>query len=147
MNSDIMGIQGGFRDVHELWASVIESAIASWLLYRQLGPAFLAPTIIVLICTGPTLGVGKFTSKRFRVAMQFLQRRVALSTAIIPNLVSIKASAMSYDLSALLHGYRVKQIDAMRRFRALTAVSTIFAFTPILLSPAVTISISMGVEL
>ena len=144
MNSDIMGVQGGFRDVHELWASVIESAVASWLLYRQLGPAFLAPIIIVLICTGLTLGVGKFTGPRFRAAMQFLQKRVALSAAVTPNLVAIKASAMDSGLATLIHGYRVKQIESMRRFRILTTVSTILAFAPILLSPVVTFSISMG---
>ncbi|KAK0649696.1 putative ABC multidrug transporter [Cercophora newfieldiana] len=144
MNSDIMGIQGGFRDLHELWASVIETAVASWLLYRQLGPAFLVPIIIVLICTGLTISLGKFTGKRFRESMQILQQRIGLSSAVIPNLIAIKAAAMAGTVGALLQGYRVQQIDAMKRFRILTTVSTILAFAPILLSPVVTFSISMG---
>ncbi|KAK3368432.1 hypothetical protein B0H63DRAFT_528802 [Podospora didyma] len=123
---------------------VIELAIASWLLYYQLGPAFLVPIVIFLICTGLTLGRGKFTGKPFRAAMQFLQKRVALSAAVTPDLVAIKASAMASGLAALIHGYRVKQIDAMRRFRILTTVSTVLTFAPNLLSPVVTFSTSMG---
>ncbi|KAK4444565.1 ABC transporter [Podospora aff. communis PSN243] len=144
MNSDIMGIQGGFQSLHELWASFIETAIASWLLYLQLGPAFVVPIIIVLICTGLTLVVGKYTGERFRASMQILQQRIGISSAAIPNLVSIKASAMTNTVGKLIQTYRIRQIDAMKRFRILTTISTVLAFAPILLSPVVTFSISMG---
>ncbi|KAK0612146.1 ABC transporter [Immersiella caudata] len=144
MNSDIMGIQGGFQSLHELWASAIETAIASWLLYRQLGSAFTVPIVIVFVCTGLTLIVSKYAGERFRASMEILQQRIGFSSAVIPNLVSIKASAIAHTVGTLIQDYRVRQIDAMKRFRILTVISTILAFAPILLSPVVTFSISMG---
>ena len=47
VNTDIERIQGGCRDRLEVWANVIEAGLASWLLEREIGPAFLAPIIVV----------------------------------------------------------------------------------------------------
>ncbi|KAI8955491.1 P-loop containing nucleoside triphosphate hydrolase protein [Xylaria longipes] len=40
----------GFLSLHETWASLIQAALASWLLYNQLGAAFAAPIATVTIC-------------------------------------------------------------------------------------------------
>lgn len=52
MNADLERIRFGLRSMHNLWASPIEIGLASWLLYRQLGLAFLAPVIVVTCCAG-----------------------------------------------------------------------------------------------
>lgn len=43
MSTDIERIAGGVTQVHETWASVVELAIAIWLLERQLGVAVVIP--------------------------------------------------------------------------------------------------------
>ena len=48
MSTDIENIALSLRQVHEVWASVIEIALALWLLERQMGPAFVAPAILTL---------------------------------------------------------------------------------------------------
>jgi ATP-binding cassette subfamily C (CFTR/MRP) protein 1 len=44
MSADLERICIGLRDIHEVWASLIELAVALWLLYRQMGLAVLTMT-------------------------------------------------------------------------------------------------------
>lgn len=39
MSTDIDSIASGVKDVHEIWASVLELGVAVYLLYLQIGPA------------------------------------------------------------------------------------------------------------
>jgi ATP-binding cassette subfamily C (CFTR/MRP) protein 1 len=48
MGTDIEKIALSLRQVHEMWASVIEIALALWLLQRQMGAAFAAPAVLTL---------------------------------------------------------------------------------------------------
>lgn len=48
MGTDIEKIALSLRQVHEVWASVIEIALALWLLERQMGAAFVAPAVLTL---------------------------------------------------------------------------------------------------
>lgn len=41
MVSDVQRIVASLAYIHELWASPIETAIGTWLLWRQLGPSSL----------------------------------------------------------------------------------------------------------
>ena len=47
MSADIDRIGGSFHFLHEWYASLIELALALWLLYRYLGTAMAAPTAFV----------------------------------------------------------------------------------------------------
>lgn len=46
MSTDTELICRSFVTLHEVWASPIECGVALYLLYRQLGLAFLAPMIV-----------------------------------------------------------------------------------------------------
>lgn len=48
MGTDIEKIALSLRQVHEVWASLIEIAIALWLLERQMGAAFVAPAVLTV---------------------------------------------------------------------------------------------------
>lgn len=48
MGTDIERIKGGMGMLHEVWASLLDIAIASWLLGQQLSLACLAPIVLVL---------------------------------------------------------------------------------------------------
>lgn len=135
VNSDVMRIQGGFRDLHECWASVVEVAIASWLLERKLGAAFVAPIIVVVLCFFASLLLGKFMGKKQGVWMKALQKRVAITTSVISAITSIKISGFSPQIQATIQSMRETELDAAKHFRAFITISTVIAFTPILISP------------
>lgn len=48
MGTDVERIVNSFRSLHEIWASIIEVAIAIYLLQRQIYLACLVPAIISL---------------------------------------------------------------------------------------------------
>lgn len=48
MGTDVERIASGFRSIHEMWASLIDIAVAIFLLERQLGVACLVPAVIVI---------------------------------------------------------------------------------------------------
>jgi hypothetical protein len=50
MSTDIEHINMGFRSLHDIWASFIQVAIASWMLYNQLGVVFVVPIVVVILC-------------------------------------------------------------------------------------------------
>src|SRR5690349_14412500 len=50
MSTDIERIRVGFRSLHETWASMIQAALAAWMLYNRLGVVFVAPIGIVIVC-------------------------------------------------------------------------------------------------
>ena len=52
MGTDVERIVSGFRDIHEIWASTISIAVATWLLERQLSGACVAPIIITAGVSG-----------------------------------------------------------------------------------------------
>lgn len=54
MIADVQGVVSGMTNIHEVWAGVIETGIAAWLLQRQVGLACL-----------PVVGLGIGTHHRF----------------------------------------------------------------------------------
>lgn len=59
-----------WRYVHELWAVPIEVGIALWLLYRQLGLAFLGPAGVAVISTAGTLILSKYIGNAQKIWME-----------------------------------------------------------------------------
>lgn len=135
MSSDVMQIQAGVRNMHEVWANLIEMAVASWLLYTHLGAAFVAPLIVVLLCYCASWGLGRFTGKRQGAWMKALQKRTGLTAAVVSGLVSIKLSGMAKYMTHTVQKWRKDELSAAKRFRLLTTGATIIAFTPGLISP------------
>lgn len=48
MSADCERITRGLMDLHELWANIIQVALATWLIETQLGIACVAPIAVTL---------------------------------------------------------------------------------------------------
>lgn len=48
IGTDVERIGQNFLSIHELWASIIEIGIATWLLKQQVFLACLAPVVVIL---------------------------------------------------------------------------------------------------
>jgi ATP-binding cassette, subfamily C (CFTR/MRP), member 1 len=48
MIADVEGVMGSVKHLNEAWASLIETALATWLLERQVGLASLSMIALVL---------------------------------------------------------------------------------------------------
>jgi ATP-binding cassette subfamily C (CFTR/MRP) protein 1 len=53
INNDVERMGHGMREVHEIWASLIEIALSLWLLEVRLGVSVVAAVLVIIgkICT------------------------------------------------------------------------------------------------
>ncbi|KAI2464664.1 ABC multidrug transporter [Annulohypoxylon bovei var. microspora] len=142
MSADIERVMSGLLYIHELWANLIEVALSGWLLYDLLGAAFVAPIVVVLICTlGVTFFV-RFMDKSQKAWMAGVQKRVGLTSGVIANMKNIRISGLTNPIVRFVEKLRVDELEAGSNFRKLMLVCAVFAFIPLLLSPAITFGVA-----
>ncbi|KAH8736482.1 P-loop containing nucleoside triphosphate hydrolase protein [Ilyonectria robusta] len=142
MSADLERIRFGFRPIHNLWASVVEVGIASWLLYNQLGLVFLAPVIVVICCSLAILVIVRHIGDSQKAWMSWVQKRVGLTASVVAKMKSVKMSGLTTPITDSIQQLRVDELAASGRFRGLTVVSSVIAFTPLLLSPVFTFAVA-----
>ncbi|KAL4785998.1 putative ABC multidrug transporter [Aspergillus varians] len=142
MGTDIERIKVGLRCVHETWASMIQAGLAAYMLYQQIGIAFVAPIGAILVCfTG--LGVlVNFTGDSQQSWMSGVQKRVGLTATVISSMKSIRISALSAPVSDYVQQLRVNELAAGARFRKILIVAAIFAFLPQRIAPPLTFAVT-----
>ncbi|KAH0376384.1 putative ABC multidrug transporter, partial [Aureobasidium melanogenum] len=138
MSTDMERIDLGFRSLHEVWASVIQAALASWLLYKQLGIVFVAPIGIVLASFIVLIIFMKFAGDSQRAWMTGVQKRVGLTATVIGSMKSLKLSGLSEAVGQFIQKLRVEELAFGARFRKLSIVAAFLGFLPFLLGPPLT---------
>ncbi|KAE8154372.1 P-loop containing nucleoside triphosphate hydrolase protein [Aspergillus avenaceus] len=142
MSSDIERIRLGFLNLHEFWANAIEVALASWLVERQLGAAFVAPLIVVLCCIAGAGFMNRYTGKRQKTWMGKIQKRVGLTATVIGNMKPLKISGITVPVARLIQSMRVDELQAASKFRLIYVIVVTLGYTPLALSPVVTFAVT-----
>lgn len=142
MSSDIERIRMGFRTLHDMWACVIEVALASWLLYIQLGLAFLAPIVVVVVCSLITSYLVRFTGASQKKWMAGAQKRVGLTANVIANMKNLKISGLTTPVGEYVQQLRLDELVASSRFRLLVVFAAFIGFCPLYLSPVFTFAVA-----
>jgi ABC-type multidrug transport system fused ATPase/permease subunit len=138
MSTDMERIDTGFRSLHETWACLVQAALASWLLYNQLGILFVAPIGVVLLSFTILLFFTKFAGSSQRAWMAGVQQRVGLTATVIGSMKSIKLSGLSEAVADYVQKLRVEELTAGSRFRKMTLVAAFLGFVPFFLGPPLT---------
>ncbi|KAI0113106.1 putative ABC multidrug transporter [Daldinia grandis] len=144
MSTDVERIMSGFKSLHEIWSNFIEVGLSSALLYRSLGAAFVVPIIIVLICASGVGVIIRFTGKRQRMWISGVQKRVGLTARVIATMKTIKLSGLTHPIAQIVEKLRVDELKASQKFRTLQLIAGVFAYTPLLVSPALTFAVAQG---
>ncbi|TEA21500.1 ABC transporter FUM19 [Colletotrichum sidae] len=148
MNTDTERIRGGISNIHELWSNLVEIIIACWLLYRQIGAAFVAPIVLVAVCAASSTSTAGITGRRNGAWMNMLQQQVAVTSKTIATMKAIKISALSGPVEDLMLALRHKEIKTGGKWRMMLVVSVAISFIPSSLGPVVafaTTSETLGV--
>lgn len=138
MSTDIERIVMGFGPLHDIWASIIQVALAGWMLYNQLGVVFVAPMGVVLVCFTGLVILMKFTGDSQRGWMAGVQKRVGLTATVIASMKNLKISGLSGAVSDFVQKLRVEELAAGSRFRKIAIIAAIFGFLPLMVSPPLT---------
>lgn len=138
MSTDMERIMMGFRSLHDIWASIIQAALAAWMLYVRLGVVFVVPMGVVVICFGGLAVLVNFTGDSQRAWMAGVQKRVGLTATVIASMKNLKISGLSAAVRDFVQRLRVEELAAGARFRKIAIVAALFGFTPLLISPPLT---------
>ncbi|KAF0316332.1 ABC multidrug transporter [Colletotrichum asianum] len=136
MGADVERIYTGLRLMHEVWANAIQIGLASWLLQRQLGLAFLAPLAIVLICFFISFAISKPAVPYQSAWMARVQKRIAATSAVLSNIKDLRVSGMIRPAAALVQREREDEIRVGERSRILIAISASSSQLPQAIAPA-----------
>lgn len=142
MSTDIERIIRGFNALHELWSTLIEVAIASWLLHGHLGAAFAVPLVTIFVCSGTVVFVSGYAGKLQRDWMTRIEKRVGLTARVIADIKGLKVVGVVDRVYDTIHGLRAREIKSGNRWRAIQIVSAFFALSPSVLSPLFTFAIT-----
>ncbi|PVH72950.1 putative ATP-binding cassette transporter [Cadophora sp. DSE1049] len=129
MSNDTEAICQAFRNLHEFWAVPTELAIALFLLYRQLGLAFLAPAAVALLSTGGILAMAKYMGRAQKVWMEGIQTRVDVTASMLGILTNV------------IQGLRVAEVKLSNLFRRLLCVRVFLGNSTSTLAPLATFAI------
>ncbi|GKZ25115.1 hypothetical protein AbraIFM66951_001571 [Aspergillus brasiliensis] len=138
MSTDMERIKMGLRSLHEIWASIIQAALAGWMLYTRLGVVFVAPMGVVIVCFSGLAILTNFTGDSQRAWMTGVQKRVGLTATVIACMKNLKISGLSAAIGDFVQRLRVEELAAGARFRQLAITAAILAYIPQLISPPLT---------
>ncbi|RYP06754.1 hypothetical protein DL764_002951 [Monosporascus ibericus] len=138
MSTDIERIDMGFMSLHDIWASIIQAALAGWMLYNQLGAVFVAPMVVVIVCFVGLVILMKFTGDSQRAWMAGVQKRVGLTATVIASMKNLKISGLSAAVGDSVQKLRVEELATGSRFRKISIIAALFGFIPLMLSPPLT---------
>ncbi|KAJ4856963.1 ABC transporter domain-containing protein [Trichoderma breve] len=142
MSTDIERARLGCTFIHEFWASVLESGIALWLLYRELGAAFVAPVVVCFVCIAFISIVGRLSGPRQNIWMQKVQERVGALSHIVTNMKTFKIAGLTDAAESLLQRFRETEVGAGSSWRMTMIMAAIIGFAPSMISPFITFAVT-----
>lgn len=138
MSTDMERIILGLQFIHEIWAAVIQSSIATYLLGRQMGVACVAPVVIVVICSGATIWSSGRSTAHQKKWMEAVQSRVAITSNMLSSMKSVKMRGLEDVVLGVLQELRAKELRQGSRFRYITMLTAVIGFVPQLVGSAMT---------
>ncbi|OAA63457.1 ABC transporter, transmembrane domain, type 1 [Niveomyces insectorum RCEF 264] len=125
-------------NLHELWASPIEAAVAVFLLYRQLGLAALAPIVVAILVTNGMLQLARFFGTAKKKWMRGIQTRVDVTASVLASMKEVKMLGLSDVVATMIQNLRVTELDLSKQYRRLMTIQTFIAMNTATISPLAT---------
>ncbi|KAK7956876.1 uncharacterized protein PG986_006098 [Apiospora aurea] len=138
MSTDVEAIARAARFIHDIWADIVQVAIATWLLSRQIGPAAVVPIIVCLLSLGLTFYMSPKAQGAMGAWVEKVQRRVGITSRMLGHMKGIKISGLTKSLAGSINQMRTDEIKAAAPFRLISSLSATVGQIPILLAPFAT---------
>ncbi|PWY89417.1 P-loop containing nucleoside triphosphate hydrolase protein [Aspergillus sclerotioniger CBS 115572] len=119
VNVDAANTVQGFRAMHDLWASFVTVALCLWLLYLQLGLAFVAPLLSTIVFTALTVSVSPIMIRRQRSWVEATERRLGVIIRTISSIKEIKMMGLGSRMEQSIQQLRRDEVR-MARYEAVS---------------------------
>lgn len=117
LGADIPQIVAGFQFVHEVWASLLNVGIATYLLQRKLSLACLAPVLLVLVFLAITSKIAPTAGTRQRRWIEKIQERLKATSDSLESLKAIKMLGLTQTVTNLIQKLRKEEIKSSTSYR------------------------------
>ncbi|PYI34585.1 ABC transporter [Aspergillus indologenus CBS 114.80] len=144
MSTDVERVIMGLMQLHEFWANPLQVAIVSWLLQRQIGTAFVAPLMVVILGAIMSTVVMQFVGPKQIAWMQAIQKRVGHTSTVIATMKHLRISGLTQPVEDSIRALRRDELHAGGKFRTFLVISVGIGFMPVLLSPIFAFAFSLG---
>ncbi|KAH7320765.1 putative ABC multidrug transporter [Stachybotrys elegans] len=140
MSTDIERISAGLGYLHDVWGSIVEVAIAVWLLWRELGKPVVATILIASLCIVLAMIVGKESGRRQQAWIEAVQRRIAVTAKVLPSMKTIKMTGLVGSVTSTLEKYRLDEVLASKRWRGIQVSMVAIGFLHSALAPVISLT-------
>ncbi|KAH8695211.1 P-loop containing nucleoside triphosphate hydrolase protein [Talaromyces proteolyticus] len=117
MSTDVERVTSGLRMFPELWANIIQIAVAIWLLQRTLYLAVLGPTLVTIVCTGLAVWVASGAGDAQKSWLDRIQSRVAATASMLGVMKSVKMTGLTKPLGKRISDLREEEVKSSFTFR------------------------------
>ncbi|KAF3400200.1 Multidrug resistance-associated protein 1 [Penicillium rolfsii] len=117
MSADVDSIETFAEMIHETWAQIVEVLVGTILLARQIGWLAPMPLFIVFGCSRMSLYVAKNLQTRQKDWSAATQDRLAMISAILGGIKSMKVLGLEQATSSLVSSLRAREIAMSIRLR------------------------------
>ncbi|KAF7940314.1 uncharacterized protein EAE98_000441 [Botrytis deweyae] len=142
--ADVDKIISASAYIHEIWAAVLETGLATWLLWRQIGPSSLTVLAVALICAMGSIFLGKHLGKAQQTWLAGTEKRIAATRKMLSSLKAIKMMGASQRVRMTIEKFRDLEFVASKSFRTLLIGSLISSYSSLTLAPVVAFGTYIG---
>ncbi|KAG9251894.1 P-loop containing nucleoside triphosphate hydrolase protein [Emericellopsis atlantica] len=125
MASDVQRVVSGTKYLHEIWAGLLEAAIATYLLQQLMGLSSLAMLGLALACGSLSTLVAKKIGAHQQGWLQAMEIRIGATKNVLDSIKAVKMCGAESSLSDLIVQLRNAEIKAARPFRLLLTASVV----------------------
>ncbi|RMI99793.1 hypothetical protein CDV36_015945 [Fusarium kuroshium] len=138
MSADIERIDTGWRTAHDVWANLVEIAVAVYLLERQLGVVCLIPVgAAIFSIVGSVIAVS-FVMARQAMWLEAIEKRIAATSQMLGAMKGVKMCGLTDVLGARIQAMRNEEMHISGKFRRLLIWNMVLAYLAPIFAPILT---------
>lgn len=141
MSADIERITNGWQTMHEVWANLVEIAVAVYLLERELGVACVIPVALSIVSISGCLIAITFVMSRQALWLEAIERRIAATSAMLGSMRGVKMCGLTGNLLQSIQQLRVDELKISEKFRQLLIWNMALAYLAPVVSPILTFAV------
>ncbi|KAB8206354.1 P-loop containing nucleoside triphosphate hydrolase protein [Aspergillus parasiticus] len=141
MGTDVERIWISLKTLHDCWASLLEVAVAIYLLERQVRAACVVPAIVSMVCLCGTFLISTRMATAQRAWVEKVQVRLTVTSTMLGNIKAVKMLGLTDVLYQMLSSLRQIELNTSQRFRKLLLCTVSLSNIPLDFAPFATFAV------
>lgn len=138
MSTDIERMIDSLTLFHDIWAGLVELAVAMYLLYLNLGSACYAPAIVYALQLLGTSGLVQIISGFQKKWLAAVQKRVSFTSALLHSMRNVKLLGLSAVIKERTHALRLDEVRLCKAYRWVESIRVVLQNASSIFAPFAT---------